>query len=216
MRLPRTRSYRAFPELDAFSDAECRRFTRAAMRHHPVSTTLVHLLLAPAIVSIGVLLALVFWATSGATGLGGKPAHDLGAAGLVMGATVVVVGSIGLIWLALRDRWLRRILDDQLGGARCRACGYSLLGLPVMGNHIVCPECGRGFDLRETGLSQEDVLARPMSARCAACGGAMGGAPVVNNHMICPECGIWSHVRQTHRPPHSPARATDAPSDTPE
>lgn len=159
MRLPLDKPYRAFPELDRFSDEECCRFVAAARRHHRPSGVFVYGLM---IVAAGLMCPLtgLFQAgLSSAVGVFGRPSDELSMA--VFGVSIAFgTASASLGWLVIRDRWLRRVIRDQLKGARCYGCGYSLLGLPIAGDGIICPECGQRFDLREADLTPEDLLAQ--------------------------------------------------------
>ncbi|HYC99647.1 MAG TPA: hypothetical protein VEB22_00340 [Phycisphaerales bacterium] len=146
MRLISRHIWRAFPELDRFSDDHCRRFTRAARRSRPAWLMLVH------------------WAAQWAV-LAVCVASGVAAASMVHGATIdwgrsltvtyvwiTVSGVVFLLlsawgapaWLALSHVFLRRRIAWVLRArGRCGACGYVLAGLPVDGAcRVVCPECG--------------------------------------------------------------------------
>ncbi len=147
MRVPTRKVWRAFPELDRFSDEQCARFVRAAE----------HTWAGVARAVVAVLVCVPCWAV-----------------GLV--AFVFVVGRLGVaLWLLerswgpfvlflalvlwiiaatlpawwIRDAWLRRDIARVMGpAAACRDCGYSLLGLPVpLSLRVVCPECGHLCDV---------------------------------------------------------------------
>ena len=140
MRLPTSKVYRAFPELDQFSDAQCRAFVRSA--NQGVSKAAVRSLLylitggTVLFVSGSILIAiLVAW----------EPDPTFGVCVFLVG----VIASTGLAVLALRDVMLRsrirRVFD--LRGS-CAGCSYALVGLPVSDDgtngkrEVRCPECG--------------------------------------------------------------------------
>ncbi len=144
MRLITRKLYRAFPELDRFSDERCEQFVRAA-RGGIVARTLRGLLLWG-------LMFLVFIGSVAlvATGMGwierrGVRWWDSGleAAGMLVYSAVCfglapLAGFVGRDIL-LRGR-VRRILRSH---SSCARCEYRLLGLPMDAHHVVvCPECG--------------------------------------------------------------------------
>lgn len=167
MRLPLDKPHRAFPELDRFSDKECLRFIAAARRHHRLFNLLIQALLIPAAALICPLAGVVQFGLTKLLGVGNTPADDLGSTLLSFLSIALGTTLPCLAWLLVRDRWLRRIIREQLRGASCYACSYSLLGLPIVDNVIICPECGQPFDLREADLVPEDLLAAPAAAAAA-------------------------------------------------
>lgn len=138
--------WRAFPELDTYSDDECRTFVRAVRRER-ILTAIRALLLAAAptsaVVGGMIIAALVYeWLETyslSESALGST--LQLTAVGLSM-AAVGLVSS--LTCLVLRDWILRRRLRAVLDvGGHCRGCGYSFIGLIIPESlRIRCPECG--------------------------------------------------------------------------
>lgn len=129
---------RAFPELDAFSDAECRIFVRnataspwrRAMRF-AVGVTVIAVLVA---VELRLLL----------------PASNVvPSSALIAWVLVAVLCTIGVGSLVVRDLLLRLAVRRVLGlGAACPQCGYPLTGLPVGADFgVTCPECARVLDV---------------------------------------------------------------------
>lgn len=144
MRVPLSKVYRAFPELDRFSDEQCQGWQRLANDYWPWKRLAVSI----AIVAVFVV---VYFATTAAFGLvaaataftrqrGGDTDTIILVLVLVGPVLIAVLASLGI-----RDWWtrrcLRRFIDDRLCG-----CGYSLLGLPeepqTQGVAVHCPECG--------------------------------------------------------------------------
>ena len=141
MRLIASPTFRAFPELDAFSDEQCRGFVRATRRRARERAVawafrfLVTFAVPPAVIlATGSLRA-----SSGTT-----RSFDILVALVIAG-----VVWIGIAWLVSRDlalRWLIRRVMRRSGS--CVDCGYRLVGLPVGRDCVVtCPECGQALDL---------------------------------------------------------------------
>lgn len=146
MRLPISKFYRAFPELDKFSDEQCERFVRNATTGS-IGRYLLILLRAVATSIIAFVIAL------GLIGLFAPILSDLLKSlsffepvlwivfvFAVIGIPVLCVMSGFLV----RDYELRKAIwqvIDQHGW--CAACRYSLLGLPLDQEfNVICPECG--------------------------------------------------------------------------
>lgn len=157
MRLPLSKVWRAFPELDRFSDEDCRRFVRLASERHTSGAVAT----AFAGIAIGVLGVFVVTPAASAVvteivrGLRLNEGVYLG----IIGLTMLVVAPLGpVLGLMLRDFWLRRTIGKRLIGARCPGCDYSILGLPVEDGHVRCPECGLAVSLAERGLTPEAIM----------------------------------------------------------
>ncbi len=134
MRIPGTKVYRAFHELDRFSDEQCRRFMRSALR--PWWLQALRLLLcfaASLFVFFGVLVPLV-----GQIDLRRRLDY-LSYLIVIPPPTMCVFAGLLFRDYLLRRR-LRRVLRNR--GA-CRGCQYPLLGLSLSdANTVSCPECG--------------------------------------------------------------------------
>ena len=144
MRLPRSKVYRAFPELDRFSDEQCEHFLVAARRgrRQRVGRFVLQLLALLTALAVG---AGAYWGLTRVTILNPTRIGSGTLADVVFGlALVLELGAGGLAWLLAKDRLLRgrirRVLNTR---GSCAACGYVLAGLPVSGDgHVICPECG--------------------------------------------------------------------------
>ena len=161
VRVPSSKVYRAFPELDRFSDAQCRGFVSLVQRRHPwqmvgaaalcvVSVLLTVAALFP--IAIGVV-------SSGRRGLDGVP---LPLVTLALGLPFVVSGVVGF---AVRDACLRFLIRRRNTAMKCTDCGYGLLGLPATreGEAVTvrCPECGYANDMTSRiGGSDESAALR--------------------------------------------------------
>lgn len=147
MRLLTRKIYRAFPELDSFSDEQCVRFVKAV---NASKTRLVIRGLISTVFAIGlgiVFLGLAIW---GATELADAWHFSEGLFWVFWG----VSGTLALLFafipgLILGDLLLRlsvRSLLKRCGA--CPQCGYSLLGIRVGPEFVItCPECGRKVDV---------------------------------------------------------------------
>lgn len=72
----------------------------------------------------------------------------------------------------------------RASGRVCRACGYDMLELPVVGGAIVCPECG----VRRELATEQPVERVDHACRC--CGYDLSRVPEsAVGSVRCPECG---------------------------
>ena len=163
MRLIRKRIYRAFPELDRFSDEQCRRFVGAA------NSSWGRRVGRWAIVA---LVTVAGWAVAIAgVGLFGDRLDRVflrvsSLWAVVWGLALVGVMTAPLIAaLVARDLLLRRRVRGliQRSGA-CPECHYSLLGMRVGADlRVTCPECARVIDVDPAlGELAADELGKPV------------------------------------------------------
>lgn len=154
MRIPSTKVYRAFPELDRFSDEQCRRFAAAArgsiwrrLRHRSLEFAI-------ALIVLGLVVGAVYavdewWPPELALKLmfGWR-------AELVRDALVLIFGfgSPTLAFLLVRDRMVRRSIRRVINTrGSCGVCGYGLTSLIVPDTNMVrCPECGHEVPVDES------------------------------------------------------------------
>lgn len=141
MRLLTRKLYRAFPELDAFSDEQCKNFMYAAGRpwwRRLLRWLAVFAIITLTLVGLGVVISVtqqrvgVRWMSRGLETL-----LWLGiAVGLLVPGFVIAMRTRD--WLLARR--VRRVINDR---GRCHRCAYSLLGMRVGADlRIICPECG--------------------------------------------------------------------------
>jgi len=159
VRLPVSKIYRAFPELDRFSDEECREFVRTARQRHRLGEAGVGCL--AAFLSIATIIILMIltnrfgsWLSAHVTG---RRSFD----GLAILSFILSIAGGLITGLVIRDCWLRGAIRSSLRSTRCGNCAYSLLGLPVRSGEVVCPECGATLVLALIGLTEADPHARP-------------------------------------------------------
>ncbi|HRQ72739.1 MAG TPA: hypothetical protein PLU35_06900 [Phycisphaerales bacterium] len=144
MRIPLSRVWRAFPELDRFSDEQCDRFVRAACR-----TGRRHLHRAALVVVFVLLVAGSLLMAGFISEAGGRRWDPLApTSGIVNFALFLLVllcfALPPLVVMFIRDRLLlRRIRRVLRTRGACPGCRYTLVGLPVSAAlAVVCPECG--------------------------------------------------------------------------
>lgn len=162
MRLPTSKVYRAFPELDKFSDAQCAAYvknaTKERKKQHIAATCLL-------LIAVPLALFLAYGGTALSALLifpDEKLFSDSFFAFILIHMTVLFfLECLGLLWL--RDRWLRRIVTKHLLTVRCPHCRYVLLGLAVNDNTVTCPECGTRHTLASLGRTEADLAMNPPS-----------------------------------------------------
>ena len=151
MRLLTTKAlYRAFPELDHFSDEQCRTFVAAAKGD--LVLRLFRLALQLIVALITLVLASVATSFIGrAFGASDFIGTNLGFFLFGVGMIVFAFGSAALAFLLTRDFLLRRRIRGVMQSrGSCHDCGYGLTGLPVItssaaastSHSVTCPECG--------------------------------------------------------------------------
>ncbi len=139
MRLPRSKVWRAFPELDRFDDARCARFVSAVRRGLWPGILRRGLALA-VLVALYIAVPLVIAATGLLRIRNPTPLMQvLGVLGIF---AVFIVPAVPA--LMVRDWVLRRQIRGLLRRrGSCGKCRYGLAGLPVSDDLVVvCPECG--------------------------------------------------------------------------
>jgi hypothetical protein len=136
--------YRAFPELDRYSDEQCRRFIRAARRgvrswwHLFLYIVVFHVGLG---IAGGIAVAAFGYSEDYQTA---RRADIWWVSALAFLVAVPAVAIVPMGVLLMRDVLLRRrvrwVLKTQ---SACPSCRYGLIGLAVSpDNTITCPECG--------------------------------------------------------------------------
>lgn len=152
MRLPWSKVYRAFPELDDFEDDQCERFIQWARSRIRLRRFFLPFLAAILWVILVVVIApMVFWLLPS-----GRRFEWLQTL-VILAIAAALVWSIAVA-LLVRDRVLIHAIRDRIRGGRCPECRFNLLGLPIHDGAIVCPECGTDMTLHELGLTPRDLL----------------------------------------------------------
>lgn len=145
--------WRAFPELDPFSDQQCRLFLRSARRTRRHMLRGNGLLASAFVLSLlmvgGVTFALFYHMRDGEVSWWPQTWRVLVSGG------GFAVAAFGL--LRLRDRTLRRsVLHLFATRGSCEACGHAMSGLPIPDDGLRCPECGHRKALLEVERTLDD------------------------------------------------------------
>ena len=132
--------YRAFPELDVFTDEQCSRYVSMARggQRSRVRFEVIRVVLTLGSVFVLCPVVLLNW--------------DWSEAPWVIAVSVVMMVAVFCFGMLLwRDVLLRLVVRRALRqAAHCTSCGYGLVGLKVssvLAAH--CPECGTANDIRE-------------------------------------------------------------------
>lgn len=156
MRLPVSKVYRGFPELDRFTDEECGSLVGAAVKRH--RRTAVGIMAAVLVIGAAMVdLAAIFFFNRIIPEM-----SDASVWALVLFFTIVATMGVALGFVTLwgRDVALRATIRRQIEDARCPECRYPLLGLAVADGRVICPECGEATSLGAMGLTEADVIGR--------------------------------------------------------
>lgn len=165
MRILSRKIWRAFPELDQFDDAVCKRYIQRAeaMKGHwkrlviVIASLLLGLVLAGVIVNPEFQLLMSFFRY--------QNENEKLSTGTIT-AIEVFVGTnfIWIPWMAglfTRDVLLERCVRKQVSDAKCNACNYNLIGLSVFSEAdkrvVRCPECGELTELNVGHISEADI-----------------------------------------------------------
>ncbi|MBS0198526.1 MAG: hypothetical protein JSR77_17380 [Planctomycetes bacterium] len=162
MRLPASKVYRAFPELDRFSDEQCEGFVALIRRKRSGSFNSVMLLgtLAGLLVLGPVIEFQKFMTERIEVYVPALPDSWLWAIAKFLLFVIVTSIIVAAATYIPRDVWMRAVISRVIRRARCLGCGYTLLGLDVQGDLVTCPECGEKSSLSQRGLSEGDIIAK--------------------------------------------------------
>jgi predicted RNA-binding Zn-ribbon protein involved in translation (DUF1610 family) len=153
MRIPWRKLHRAFPELDAFSDAECQDMIKRVMQRSLWGT-----LLASG-AAIGLCMFVVFVCLVAA--VIARRAVSVAWELEVIGTGLAVGCGLGVMsGLLVRDVFVRSTMQKWILTARCTSCAYTLIGLHAERGRITCPECGLSNDLVARGLDPTTLVPR--------------------------------------------------------
>jgi predicted Zn-ribbon and HTH transcriptional regulator len=197
VRVPATKVYRAFPEMDRFTDAECQRLVVHAGRHARIT---------PEAGCVGRFIAV------GALGLGGslllgwlissmvRNADDMIPAGVFVGSLVLGI----ILSLQYRDRLMGHVLREQIRRTTCPTCNASLLGSHRSADTVRCGGCSAVHTFESLAIQSEDLgpalIVLNAKATCPRCGYVIGGLPIYRGHVTCPECAERTPVVENGPP----------------
>ena len=148
MRIPVGRVYRAFPELDRFTDAQSEQFVRAACkrgwRRHVHRVLIVVFLLVSWVIAWLLLMLGAYLLDRFAPTL-----HRSNAAFWTIASLSILLFAAPIFLILPVKDWflLRRLRLVIRARGTCPSCQYSLLGAMVDDrDHVICPECGMGLE----------------------------------------------------------------------
>jgi ribosomal protein S27E len=161
MRLPLAKVYRAFPELDRFTDEQCAEYVRQVRRRFRGGRRVHGFVLNVATFGLALTvffgMIFVFIAEGGDRGIGAAMLNHPVFGAFAIGTATAAPAMLLRYWL--KHRWLRRRIRAHMGEIRCAQCRYLLLRLAVRDGVVTCPECGEQLVLASLGLAPEDVMA---------------------------------------------------------
>jgi hypothetical protein len=168
VRIPLWKAYRAFPELDRFTDAECVEWVALAKSTHRAFLGMVGVVVV--VVLIPLTIAVIVLVSRITNAIAASPAMASAWRSMRMtkddvetmfiGLNLMVVLTLAYVaGASVADLALRHVLRKRLNSGRCPGCEYSLLGLPARDDVVLCPECGASLNLAELGLTPADILA---------------------------------------------------------
>lgn len=166
MRIPTSKIYRAFPELDRFTDYQCQLLMRRVRLQLGATLGWTALIVgAYFALMIVVGMALGFLAAILGESADVPIKYEQFVTLLIL---LVLIGLPALGCVYLRDAILRyrlsRSIDYEINRIRCLHCKYILIGQVPSGGYVGCPECGASFKLGELGLTEDDLLPPPQGA----------------------------------------------------
>lgn len=147
--------YRAYPELDGYSDEECQRMVWQAIARRedaiwiiPLAGAVVAFLIAGSMA--GTLLSVL--GSIAVSGGFSAMASSLG--------SVVVISLIPAViaWVFTRRTLIIRSIRNNMNRAKCPYCWFSLVGLTAREGEVRCPECGETSSLIELRLTPDDLI----------------------------------------------------------
>ncbi|QQS08944.1 MAG: hypothetical protein IPK69_13365 [Phycisphaerales bacterium] len=142
MRLLRNKIWRAFPELDPYTDEQCQRFFKAAVGTPVVRSVRIVLVV---LLSVATLIGSATLCMYILSEVYGSNTNAMDRQDIAVYSTLIFAVVLGpFAGIIARDLLLRlRVRKVLRSRGRCSNCTYSLLGLAVNAKHeVACPECG--------------------------------------------------------------------------
>ncbi|MCP3919432.1 MAG: hypothetical protein GY711_28170 [bacterium] len=150
MRIPTSKIYRAFCELDHLSDEQCERLL-VRIRTDELPQTF-RLLVCVAVGSVTLILSLSLFMA--------LVRDDGSLSDLLLLIAIPAVPAI--LTLFTRDLLLRRALRKaislRIDRVRCPRCRYLLIGQRPVDGRVTCPECGDETSLETLGVTADDLV----------------------------------------------------------
>ena len=166
MRIPLSKLYRAFPELDQFSDQQCEQFVQRARESEGYTSWKAGIPFLAVGIAASTLAALQCGLGTAAVQLSQRMFGRVHGVDIFAACSVVTwVLGLALSGLIARDlvlwRFLKHAIWRRIERMRCAKCQYSLLGQREHDGIVRCPECGEITTLRLLGLNSEADLLPP-------------------------------------------------------
>jgi hypothetical protein len=164
MRIITRKLHRAFTQLDAYSDEQCRQYL-SNIRQKKLRFSL-RLILIPLIVTLIYFMLIPMAFAFCIEQLANSRTIDMGRDVVFYPIVLTFLGAwwlgSGVVALISRDVLLggelRQLLSNQLQITRCRHCSYSLIGQNPDDGNLVCPECGTPTTLDALGITEDDLI----------------------------------------------------------
>jgi DNA-directed RNA polymerase subunit RPC12/RpoP len=157
MRFSRSKRWRAYPELNGYSDEQCRVWIQQVEKCEQVSLR--------SRMRVAYLGATIFALLSTFTVVGGTVLYVRGPRPnpVLAPISLVIVAAQGTlipfeIVRGTRYRWRGRMLRKLLSIPKCPWCKYPLVGLRTDDGDVRCPECGNRAMIEHAALMPGTVL----------------------------------------------------------
>lgn len=160
MRIPTSKLYRAFKELDHLTDEQCGRLIQRirTQKFNTLKTGCVSILAVVVSIVVVSLVFALFMELAQTWVEGSRTLQTI----LPMVVLVGIIGFPAFAGLMTRDAFLRRnlsiALHDYIERVRCLKCQYILIGLPAESGCVTCAECGHAMTLESLGATEQDLL----------------------------------------------------------
>ena len=152
MRIPARRIYRAFKELDRFSDEQCEKL----LAYIQQTTSYGLIVIAAVGITIGGSLILL------ASALNHLVRSTIFSEEMAILMIIMVPSILSLVARDVVLRYYFKLgLEKRLARFRCPSCRYLLLGQRVRSDSVTCPECGSTTKLQTLGLESASDLRPP-------------------------------------------------------
>lgn len=154
MRFPRLFAfYRSYPEFDGYSDEQCRKLVlQARLRRGDAAWVI------PLLAALGVMVAWTIFGGGLLVLLASVSGRNLPSVGAFLGPILLFeIPAFIVTYVWVRRLMLVRSIRRLTNRAVCPFCEFSLRGLPVNVNTVICPECGQRVKLTAHGIRREDL-----------------------------------------------------------
>ncbi|MEM1354457.1 MAG: hypothetical protein AAGH88_06185 [Planctomycetota bacterium] len=165
MRLPLSKPWRAYPELDAYSDEQCRYLLNRAKRAWPklrvglvLQRWIANVLMLGYVALVGLCVSPIAVWFNKQIGEPTNAVEDVLYFVPIFVLILIALSPLLVIQLWFYQRKIHAVLADRLELSRCPGCRYPLIGQRTVNGVVTCPECDRGCLLIELGLTEEDLL----------------------------------------------------------